>query len=1065
MNISLSASVEDLIIRSFYSKGSPLKRQKAYAYGLQSPLWFWSFCGSYKNQIDIQNTIEKEQLRVVNLMRWLLLSKGKDVSIAIVVPLQWQTLMKTKITDLFSEIRSAKTVARGEEEDGGEVGKLSITKDNLEHIEVLAHHELSIRKRKQQQQSGMPQLPSLPSTKTDTDTCKGSPKIRFDVILYTFGFPPCLENLNLVISQEQNLRDAVQASECSFILSADIGWTSSFVFSKWREWKVFMSKLKDEPLPISMEISPEEHNSESSSVSEKDRIPHLVGKSIPVCCSAHPNQRKIYYGTTPIIFQCPRFCLQSFACGEPNHMCMELCHISLLSGISHSANQCMYRCDKIMSPCGHRCLKKCSSPCDCFQLVEVPLSCFHEVPLGLDKETGETVYGRVDHVYKGTCANASSPCHVEFASECAACAGPIQVFCNEALEMQHTLVHKTIICDSCHRWTRELRAEILGSLLCEVEQKRKRIRVEVVQSHHEQQKAAKHGLFLPGDRVEIVDSTKCVAPLFTDDFPHIKFLSMEEPDFFTKTQGAYGTFVSTHVDMIDVTQLRHLIQMPTGLHILITDGGLKVIRHAARALIENMKRYYLCDGANNESMGRIEGVPTSSTLRIEDARSDKTLKEGSCVDGESVRSFLKSYSGKSLYIPAPISALLSVESGEEKIFSNCFATILGPGPNLHEESSMVMVEVSTYTPLSLVSDAQKTTMNLLCLSKDQEEKDKNRNCEEEGKEGKETDIGANPQKIDTVCPCMHVDLLPDGPLCNVSYTFFADVAHLEPTDGYEKNQYVYVIRPEHQVRDTYALHLITVASRREFQNNDLVISSSRLQVDTPYTVLGLLNPPSLGEGYRALDPLVILAKSFSARDSREKMSTMNDFRTGMTRERQTKRRFPERKNYTDMGNSILYFAIPFMFTKCDEETKWESALDASSHKIFEARYEAAKKSKIEDLCLQNEERAFRKLEQLPPVTEEMKTQLRKSYSIPVPIPSDKDLASIHQKYLSMGTLSPNQFKALQIRDAIERKKEQRMRGGGWTEDVLRRIALDNAADASHVRSLEVEVSEKSYKKQ
>lgn len=1066
MNFSLSASLEDLITRSFYAKDSLLKRQKAYGYGLQSPLWFWSFCGNYSSANEIQSTSDKEQLRLVNLVRWLVLSKRKNVSIALVVPLQWQTVLKQKIAHLLGEVKNE--IIGCDKEDDVE---LFNAREHVWHIEILAHHELSIRK-KRRQNEGTSTISTL-SAETSAGNGENDWRTNFDVVLYTFGFSPCLENVNLAISQEEYLRDAIQASECSFVLSADIGWTSSFIFSRWREWKLCMDKLSDEPLPISLDPSGLEQGSgfccpasspnEKMSgnrlpfMTEKDRIPHLVGKSVPLCCSAHPNQRKMDYGTAPITLQCLRFCLQPFSCGQSNHVCKELCHIYALSGNSHSARQCSYRCDKIMEPCGHRCLKKCSCPCDCFQTIEVPLACSHQIPLGLDKETGETVYGRVDHVYKGSCANASAPCHVEYASECATCAGPIQVLCHEAQEMQHTLAHKTVICDSCQRWTRDLRAEILGSLLCEVEQKRKRLRVEVVQSLHEQQKAAKHGLFLPGERVEIVNSTKCVAPLFDDDFPNIKFLSMEEPDFFTKTQGAYGTFLSSHVDMIDVTQLRHLIQLPSGLHILVTDGGLRLIRPATKLFLENVKKYYLTNSTNNGNDLSAGAVPTTAVLHIEDRKADAQAEGVAQPSQEGVKEFLNSYQGKAVYIPAPISAILSLEDGDERTFSDCFARVLGSGMESPESENNVMVEISAYTLFSIHQGSEEN--NTQIMTRD-EVKQKCKQEEEEKVETEKT-MNLNSQRENMRCPSIRTEILHDGPLCRTTYSFFSNISLVEPTDGYEKNDQVNVLRPEHQVRDTYALHLITVAARREFHDDALVISSARLQVDTPYTVVGLLNPPHLGEGYRPLNPLVVLSKSFNPCDVTCRKSDQRVSHHSRGGVEKGKKMYSKPENRTEVHTSLLYFAIPFMFTKCDEESKLEAALDESSHKAFEARLIAAKESKLEDLCLQNEERAFHKLEQLPPVTDEMRSQVRTAYSIPVPIPEEKQLASIQQNYLSMTTASPSQTKTLQLRDTLVKKKEQKMLGGAWIEEVLQRIKLDKSADASHIRSLEVQLSKKS----
>lgn len=1078
MTTSLSVTVEDLISCAFYAKDGSKRREKAYAYGLQSPLWFWSFCNNSNGSIDAKDIVEKEQVRLLNLVRWLVLSKRKEVSIALVVPLQWQTLMRQKVVLLLGEITKALFGSKLEEE-----AEFLATRENALHVEVLAHHELSIRRKRRQH---MHSFVSNSASITDKEICsvERSYKLNYDVVLFSFGFPPCIEHLNQVISQEENLRDAVQASLCSFILSADIGWTSNFVFSRWKEWKVFSKKLMDEPLPISVSLHHAgeackeasfphpQQGGERNLPSEEDKLPHLVGKAIPLCCSAHPNQRKLDYGTSSITLQCARLCLQPFGCGQSNHLCKELCHISTLLGNLHSRQQCPFRCDKVMQPCGHKCLKECSSRCDCFQIVEVPLPCFHHVALGLDAETGETVYGRVDHIFKGSCANVSSSCQVEYTSECATCSGPLQVLCYEAQEMHHTLSNRTITCASCQRWTRELRAELLGSLLCEVEQNRKRLRIELVQSLHEQQKAAKRGLFLPGERVEIVDSTKCVAPLFEDDFQNVKFLSMDECDFFSKTQGAYGTFVSSHVDTIDLTQIRNLVQLPSGLHVLVTDDGLKLIRPVTKLFLKNAKKLYLTYEGNNTSPAAVGSffensskMQYASMLFIEEGNGSTGMKEETFPNEAAAKEFLRLYCGKAVYLPTPISVALSEVDGDEKVFTDCFATVLGLASRAEGTNPAAMIEVTTYTAgaLLLGSGNRSTVESSLCGFSDNSDSTSQRKYQDIEENNIKEENAEDPELFPTYSSSLSVrtEILDDGLLCKTSYSFSTFISQLEPTDGFERNKCVYVLGPEHQVRETYALHLITIAARKEFQLKSIIISSARLQADTPYTVVGLLNPPHLGEGYRPLNPLVILSKSFFSSTTKQfhgRHSLISKGSIGRKNEE-----FSAKEVNSEALPSLLYFAIPFMFTKCDEEAKCEAALDQSSRKAFETLFETKKASKSEDICLRNEERTFRKLEQLAPVSEEARAQVRKTYSIPVPIPEAEVLASINQRYLAMPTASPTQCKALHLRDAFEKKKEQMMLGGKWKKDFVDRIALDNSADASHVSSIDIHFSKKAYK--
>ncbi|EPY18854.1 hypothetical protein AGDE_15560 [Angomonas deanei] len=214
--------------------------------------------------------------------------------------------------------------------------------------------------------------------------------------------------------------------------------------------------------------------------------------------------------------------MKPFECKEPHHVCGDRCHPSK----QHIA--CDFHCAKALK-CGHPCLNLCTERCNCYETVEQPLRCSHEEVLGLDRETAMPIYATVHHSFRGVCEDVHLPCHVEYESECALCLGPLRVKCFEAVENLHTPSNRTLVCLSCKRAEREMRANLLGDVLITTEKKKETLRKDLQKSIHHQQKAAAHGLYTPGARVEITDPPDASRLSSTMTFPAFNLWTSTTP--------------------------------------------------------------------------------------------------------------------------------------------------------------------------------------------------------------------------------------------------------------------------------------------------------------------------------------------------------------------------------------------------------------------------------------------------------------------------------------------------------------------------------------------------------
>lgn len=542
---SLVGRLENAITHFFYGKTAAERRRLPYEVGLQVPLWMWTHHAPDHRE-------HKEAQKICNLVSWMLYNHVDPSRVAI-------------LTSLGSKGRLRKEIQRLLESQGSEVTLPT----------VMAHHELT-------------------AINTRDHTLH-----KWDVVVYVLDLPADPVAIPQAVRQEEFMGDAIAAAERAFVLVADAAWTAPALTTKWPQWKHFLAQLNNEQPFISKA---------GASLREEERFSSLIGCSIPLCCSQHPNHRQLEYGLTTIVPTCKHLCLRPYACGKADHLCRTSCH----PHTQHTV--CPFAC-KMLMPCGHECLLSCSVRCNCFQIVERPLSCSHQIVLGLNKETLEAIYGTVHHVFKGVCADAELPCAVQYATECARCLGPLQVKCFEAQQQQHTLENKTLVCGTCRRLERELRMKILGEILCGTEVEKQKLKVELQRTLHQQRKAASQGLFHPGVKVEITDSFKCVPPLFAeDDFPGVKFVDLEDPSIFGRLQGAYGTFISNHVDLADRSEVRNLVRLPNGDHVLVIDGGLRMIRALTSSVTEKATLLLTFNGASADATENTEELAAAQAL-------------------------------------------------------------------------------------------------------------------------------------------------------------------------------------------------------------------------------------------------------------------------------------------------------------------------------------------------------------------------------------------------------------------------------------------------------------------
>lgn len=868
---ALGSIAEELITEAFYRKNAAERRRAAYAYGLQSPLWWWSTTA----------TVEKEQERAFHLISWLLLHKPHGGSIGVLLPVSWTAEMKERVD---AKLRHP----------------LSFQREST-RVHIMPHHELTLQ-----------------------STVEGE-RPTYDVVVYCFGAKPSVSSIERIVDHEQWVTSAMAAASSAFILSSDVGWTAPAVCMRSPQWKLLVEKMGHENFPISSD--------KPQSLPSEDRLPALMGKAIPLCCSRHPNQRQLEYGVQGIELKCQRYCLHPFSCQQANHVCLERCHGSSLHQL-----ECPYRCEKAL-PCGHSCMKTCSEPCDCLHLMEKTLNCSHELVIGLDRESSEPIYVNVPHVFRGHCEHASRSCCAAVPTECAKCSASLTRMCFEVTELNHTRYHKTLVCDSCQRVQRDLKADLLGRILCEKEQTRKKLRIEMTRAHHQQHKAAQQGLFSPGERVEIVNAMRCVPPLIEDDFPGIQFIDLDEPTARAVLQGTYGTFVSTHVDMLDVGEMRHLVRLPSGLHTLVADGGLRLIRVAALHSIKAAQTLLLS----------YEGPPSSPSAV-------ESLEHSDLV-------------GKLMYVSIPV-----VHDGVS--WSDCVGTVRGADPANSNHIFLDIYSFSVHTE----------------------------------------ELADTPTRVVSI---------PDSPMHELHTTISAPLAALEPLDGFEVGKQVYVVAPEHQVRDTALLSMIVDIAQYKLQNASLMLSAARMQANKPYTVVMVINAPFISDRYKSSGPILVVNGSVQSSSWR---------RPGE-------------------DAPLLYFAVPYMFTKADEEAEAEATLDSAAQRAFQNQLAEQLEKQYDDLSYRNNEATYYQLEQMPPVTAEMKERKRTAYSEPVGLPSQQELAALKQRHIDMPIVTSEKVMRSELLDRLEQRKEESSLNGRWVSSLADRIRKDGETDALHIATL------------
>ncbi|CCW60277.1 unnamed protein product [Phytomonas sp. EM1] len=961
---SLVSRLEDAITRFFYGPKAAKAALLSYKLGLQSPLWLWTHQTS---EGDDKNAMcnQKEMLKLCNLVEWFLHNNVEVTKIAIIVPLELKTVVKRQLL----------TTAR--DRSKGEV-PLPV---------VLAHHELAAINRRD-------------------DT-----KYMYQAVLYVFGLPASQGLLSRAMSQEDFIGDALEATQNGFVLLMDAGWKASVFTTKWPQWKNFLEKLQDEQVHISM--------SETIDLSDEKRrtmlLPTLVGSGIPLCCAHHPNQRQIEYGLTPIVATCRRFCLHQYNCGKAGHVCREPCH----PAIRHDT--CPFACQSRMT-CEHGCLKTCSEPCDCFQIIERPLSCSHSIVLGLDKETLEPIYGTVHHVFKGICVDAELPCEVEYVTECSRCLGPLQVKCFEAQQHQHSLEHRTMVCSACRRLERELRAQLLGTVLLGAEAEKERVKVEMQRTLHQQRKAAAQGLFRPGARVEIIDPTKCMPPLFAEeDFPGVEFVDMNEPGFFEKMEGAYGTFVSNHVDVMDRGELRNLVRLPDGLHVLVADGGLRMIRALADVVKPSTKLLLR------------NGETSSAALDVGAADSDRF------ADFAVARAMV----GELFYLSQPVPCPAWEPSG---ILSDKVVRVVGIDPS---SSAHVMAECSIIKLLSCSTDPPtrigEATSNGHSVSHENESEPQLKRCRtnDEGVSSPCHSHQSNNNNLFSSSNYRHEEIVLDVRV---------PISYLDSLKGYQRGRYVFVVNPERQIVNPHEVEMMEAAIQRikSLGMSCASVCGVRVLADTPYELQGIVNPP-LNLEKSNIGPCALLRP----RCDHIVMTPTPQRKTRSNRSCKTDVATHHHSVNTPGTGTLPLVVIPFMFTLPDELTEAENALDAAAMKLFEQRLQESLAQKCEELSLRHDEEAFHAQQQMPEVTPEVLAAYRQAFSMPEALPTPEQAAEAKRRYTKLPRASLASTRIIQSKDILASKQEEEQ-VSQWVASISDLFKNNSAADSLYIRRLQMQ---------
>ncbi|KAG5470794.1 hypothetical protein LSCM1_02044 [Leishmania martiniquensis] len=936
----LASQAEDFITRCFYGKAGDESRQRAFALGLQSPLWLWTL-----QQVTRDAGVPKGMRKIMHLIHWMHRHGAESRSIAVLVPFSWKAMLQQEL-----EQHSAQ----------GEMKERPV---------LLAHHELpAINKR-------------------------DNTKYRYRVVLYLMDALP--RNLKvsspLLASEELFVSEAMGAAMDAFVLCADAGWMAPQLQAKW--YKMFVSKLEDVRAVISFDATT---TTQAAMEVASAYFPSLVGPTIPLCCSRHPNQRQLEYGLAHIEPCCKHLCLRPHACHHPEHVCTRTCH----SEDGHLT--CSYACGATLS-CGHKCLLECGAPCNCFEVIEVQLKCSHEKLLGMNRETLEPIYAEVRHVYKGVCGDAQLPCAVSYETECARCLGIFTVSCFEAQEQGHSLAHKTLICAACKRRERELRAKLLGELLTGVELQKKKVKAELQRSLHHQRKAAAQGLFRPGTRVEIIDAAKCVPPLFAeDDFPGIEFVDMEAPTFFQEMEGAYGTFVSNHVDVMDRSEVRNLVRLPSGKHVLVTDGGLRMIQ-ALTSNITYSAPLMLC------FKGRDDGAADGAALDSAEFAAAKTMLHGV------------------YYLAQPVACdeVVGAEVLTDKV-----------------------VRVVDLDPLCAKNVVAECELHRVYERANEDIGDK---CSDPAHAGSELTESPNgtPKRRRLELGAADVSRYE---CAEQIVRLSVPISALEPMPGIVEGKSVFVNAPERQVRHPHDLVKIEVMLRSLAGFSlptDAHLTGAPVDPDTPYSLLKVVNPPLNCEAARG--PCAVL----KCGDARVLICASTDklpHRRGGCGHRNGDRRPPNREARASptAGSSMRLVVVPFVFTVGDELAEAEGALDAAAQKAFEQRLQTELTTLSEELALRHEEEAFHAQQQMPEVTQAMMAADLHAYSIPIPLPTAADVAAARQRAMELPVGTPIASRLAHAKDKLLCKQET-LQLPQWVTAMTERARKEKESDAQHVK--------------
>ncbi|ESS65738.1 hypothetical protein TcG_10125 [Trypanosoma cruzi] len=918
--------------------GDPAGRSRSWVMGLQVPLWFWT------HQITVETEREgREMQKVVNLVRWFHDNGVNVTQVAIIVPCE----MKSRLRDeLVASLQD------------------STTSEELVLPTILGIHEMTAM------------------------NVRDEFVHQYEVVLYVLALPPVSRSLPLAMQQVQFIGDAISSAKSAFILIADVGWTSPHIAIQWPQWRTFVMKFEEETPLVSSEVNVK--------LPGDARFPSLVGSHIPLCCARHAEQRQLEHGVAPIVRTCRRLCLQPFVCQRDGHVCMEPCH----PRVSHT--NCPYACQTLM-PCGHECLQSCSERCNCFEVHEHPLPCSHKTVIGMDKATMQPIYAEVRHVFKGFCADAEIPCVVEYTTECARCLGPLTTSCSEARQQNHTLEHKTILCPGCVRLEREVRAKVLGEILVKTEEAKRQVKLEMQRTLHQQRKASSQGLFQEGSRVTICDVLRIVKPLCAEaDFPGVKFVDYDAPDFYSSMDGAYGTFVSRHVDIDDLSEVRNLVRLRDGQHVLVADGGVRLIRALTSNITQQAPALLLTYNSNNNNK-EDDGKGGGRT----------PLKDGVA--------FAKSAKmvGRSYYLPVP------VPCGETTI----------------SDKIVQVTAVDPASPDCVVVECTRTSV--IQHADDAHDGDENNYHNANKSEASDSLALKRPRLEASQAKNYHLRTSVEVLTCTVP------VALLEPIEGYAVGREVLVIDPTRQVTNPHDVEIFeaVLAQTPGIDLNGAVISTVPVGKDTSFILLGVLNSPSnLEKRYGPCAVLRRCVRIATVRFGRQRRGARGRFSA-----------VQHVATFNGGAGDTVVVLVPFVFTAADELLEAENSLDAAALEKFEQQVRDTIAERSDELAIRHDEEAFHQQRQMPEVTETALLEERFAYSIPFPLPTEDSLAGVRTRHARLLCASPTSLRLSKQKDALVLKQQQ-LALSKWLESMRTRYAQDKEADVAYCKGLQIKAA-------